>query len=59
MVASPLVALMKDKVAGCSSMDLSAGYINVETGNEEMQQGVLEGKYQLVFMSPESLFTVL
>ena len=39
-------------------MGLNAGYVNAEPGNEDMQQGVLEGKYQLVFMSPASLFTV-
>ena len=55
VVVSPLVALMKDQVAGCSPMGFNAGYVNAEPGNEDMQRGVLGGKCQLVFMSPESL----
>ena len=54
VVVNPLIA----QVAEYCFMGLNAAYVNVKHGNEGMQQGVLEGKYQPVFMSPESLFTV-
>ena len=38
---------------------LSAGYVIAEPGNEDMRQGVLTGRYQLVFISPESLLNGL
>ena len=57
VVVSPLVALMKDQVASCSSKGLLAGYVSTEPGNEKMNQAVLEGRYRLVFLSPEALFT--
>ena len=56
MVVSPLTALMKDQVAACHSKGLTAGYVIAEAGHKSMKQGVLEGKYQLVFLSTESLF---
>ena len=33
VVVSPLVALMKDQVAECSSLGLSAGYVNTGKGS--------------------------
>ena len=51
VVVNPLIA----QVAEYCFMGLNAAYVNVKHGNEGMQQGVLEGKYQPVFMSPESL----
>ena len=56
VVVSPLVALMKDQVDSCTAKGLSAAYVSAEPGNENMNQGVLEGRYQLVFLSPEALF---
>ena len=57
VVVSPLVALMKDQVTSCSSKGLIVGYLRTEPVNALMNQGVLEGQYLLVFMSPEALFT--
>ena len=57
VIVSPLVALMKDQVASCSSKGLIAGSVSNEPGNEQMNHEVLEGRYQLEFLSPEVLFT--
>ena len=54
VIVSPLVALMKDQVALYSSKGVSAAYISRET-DYEMARGVTEGRYQLVYFSPESL----
>ena len=40
VVVSPLVALMKDQVAGCSSMGLNTGYVNAEPGNRHAARGI-------------------
>ena len=55
-VVSPLVALMKDQVAHCLSRGLTAGYISSDS-SDTMKKEILEGKCQVVFISPESLFT--
>ena len=57
LVVSSLVALMKDQVAHCSSRGLRAGYISSDSSNS-MKKEVLEGRCQVVFISPESLFSV-
>ena len=57
MVISPLVALMKDQVDSCTAKGLSAAYVSIlNLVNENMNQRGLEGRYQLVFLSPEALF---
>lgn len=56
VVVSPLLALMKDQVAVYSSRGLAAAYVSSEPENRLMRQGVLEGLYQLVYISPELLF---
>ena len=56
LVVSPLVALMKDQVAHCTSRGLTAGFISSDS-SDSMKKEILEGKCQVVFISPESLFT--
>ena len=56
LVVSPLVALMKDQVAHCSSRGLAAGYISSDS-SDSMKEEILGGKCQVVFISPESLFS--
>ena len=56
LVVSPLVALMKDQVTHCLSRGLTAGYISSDS-SDTMKKEILEGKCQIVFISPESLFT--
>ena len=55
MVVSHLVVLMKDQVALYSSKGLTAGYLSTEPGNVEINQEVLEGRYQLVFLNAEAI----
>ena len=53
IVVSPLIALMKDQVRSMNERDVTAVYagdIDLETERE-----ICEGRYQLVFMSPEAL----
>ena len=57
LVVSPLIALMKDQVAHCSSCGLMAGIISSDSSDYSMRKEILEGKCQVVFISPESLFT--
>lgn len=54
VVVSPLVALMKDQVASFTSRGLSSIYIG-EVNSEEKVARVHEGKYQVIFFSPELL----
>ena len=56
-IVSPLVALMKNQVAHCSSRGLTAGFDSSDPNHHIMRKQILEGKCQLVFISPESLFT--
>jgi len=53
LVISPLVALMQDQVDGFSSRGLKCARVGNCT--EEMKQKILDGEYQLVFVSPEAL----
>lgn len=60
IVISPLIALMKDQVDGLRENGISAIYLNSTlTQSEEADgiAGILEGKYQLVYVAPERLLT--
>jgi superfamily II DNA helicase RecQ len=52
VVVTPLIALMKDQVAIFTSKGVSATYVGCES---EMEQAIMQGSYQLIFISPESL----
>lgn len=54
MVVSPLSALMKDQVDSFRKRGVSAGLVTSDC-DEQMKTGVIEGRYQLVFISPEQL----
>ena len=51
VIVSPLITLMKDQVESFKSKGLEAAFVGC--GDE---QGILDGKYQLVYISPEALF---
>ena len=53
IVVSPLVALMKDQVRALTRRNVSAVYLG-GSGDEEFS-AICDGRFQLVFMSPESL----
>ena len=57
LVVSPLIALMKDQVQSFRKRGVSAAYVTSDgdVECEDMKAGILEGKYQLVFLSPEQL----
>ena len=57
LVVSPLIALMKDQVQSFRKRGVSAVYVSSDGDPEceDMKTGVLEGRYQLVFISPEQL----
>ena len=57
VLVSPLVALMKDQVTHCRSRGLTAGFVSSVPDDQDMRKAVYDGKYQIVFISPESLFT--
>ena len=54
MIITPLLAIMEDQVKDATSKGLTAASISSLT-NEEVKKSVLQGKYQLVFVSPEML----
>ena len=47
---------MKDQVAHCSSRGLRAGFVSSDS-SDSMKKEIPEGKCQVVYISPESLFT--
>ena len=57
MIISPLVALMKDQTSLFTTKGISAAYVSDKyTTDKDTRRGVLRGQFQLVFISPESLF---
>ena len=57
LIVSPLIALMKDQVQSFRKGGVSTAYVTSDgdVEYEDMKAGILEGKYQLVFISPEQL----
>jgi len=56
IVVSPLIALMKDQVDSLRAKNISATLINSSLSWEERQdrtQGMIDGRYQLVYVAPE------
>ena len=58
VVVSPLVALTKDQVADIALWAGMLSMLMVNMVTKTCSKEYLEGKYQLVFMSPETLFTM-
>ena len=62
IVISPLIALMKDQVDSLKANAIAAAYFN-SSQSLEMQREVLssftEGKLKLLYLAPESLFTLI
>ncbi|MEE9391553.1 MAG: RecQ family ATP-dependent DNA helicase [Planctomycetota bacterium] len=56
VVLSPLIALMQDQVDALEKLGLPATFINSSLGPAERRerlQGVLEGRYKLLYVTPE------
>ena len=56
VVVSPLISLMKDQVRAMTERGMTAVFVG--DCNEDLVAGVCQGRYQLVYMSPEALLTV-
>ena len=57
IVISPLISLMKDQTAIFNQKGLSSVCVSdKDDTSKKSRRGILKGKHQLVFMSPESLF---
>ncbi len=57
VVVSPLIALMKDQVASLKKKGLSAVYVGEAMNSSDKMAQVAEGKYQVIYISPELLLT--
>ena len=57
IAVSPLIALMKDQVAGLSARGLAVGCVTQDSSDEEKAK-VKSGQYQLVLFSPEALLSI-
>lgn len=58
VVISPLIALMKDQVDSLTRRQIPATYINSTLSSEEQLrrlQGLVAGKFQIVYVAPERL----
>ena len=55
VIVSPLIALMQDQVRAMRERGVSA--VNAGMADDELAEAVCSGDFQLVFLSPESLFT--
>lgn len=59
LVVSPLIALMKDQVSAMNRRRIRAVYTGDLDDSGRTTTEISEGKYQLVFVSPEALLTDL
>ncbi len=56
LVVSPLIALMQDQVDALRRRDIPATFINSTIGRDEREErlnGFLEGRYKLLYVTPE------
>ena len=56
VVVSPLIALMKDQVQAMETRGVKAAYVG-DCQDEKAVADVCKGRFQLVYISPESLLT--
>lgn len=60
LVVSPMISLQKDQVHTLLKKSVPAAYINSELGTQktdEIKAGLLDGKYKLLYISPERLMS--
>ena len=57
IIISPLISLMQDQVTDFNRKGISSVCVSdKQTTSKESRRNILKGGYQLIFMSPESLF---
>ena len=59
VVVSPLLSLMKDQVSCFNSRGLNCEFVSIEQTDANAVARVNNGECQLVYISPESMLTVL
>ena len=59
IVVSPLKSLMEDQVAKFSSRGIKCTFVNRDGQSKEVQDCIVRGHYQIVFISPESMLRQL
>ena len=59
LIVCPLTSLMEDQVKKFTAMVLKAAFVVKAQGDHSVGRGVMDGEYRLVYMSPESMMTVL
>ena len=59
VVVSPLVSIMKDQTEAYSKRGLRCASVGKHQTDTAIRDGVRNGEYQVVYMSPESMLTVL
>ena len=59
VVVSPLSSIMCDQTQKFTERGMKVTFVGKEQKDERVNDGVANGDYSLVFMSPESLVTVL
>ncbi len=60
IVISPLIALMQDQVTALNQLGIAATYLNSSLDRRtahEVEQGLVEGRYDLLYVAPERLLT--
>ena len=55
IVISPLISLMEDQVLGLTSRGIKACALNSANPSPQMTRDAMEGKYSLIYISPERL----
>ncbi|KAI8515749.1 hypothetical protein Bbelb_065620 [Branchiostoma belcheri] len=55
LVVSPLLSLMQDQVQRLQQGGIKAAYVGETQEDADIKRGVIEGKYSLVFVSPEAI----
>ena len=59
VVVSPLSSLMQDQVKIYNAKELKAAFVGQDQKDDAIKADVVNGHYSLVYMSPESMLTVL
>lgn len=59
VVFSPLSSLMQDQVKIYNAKELKAAFVGQDQKNDAIKADVVNGHYSLVYISPESMLTVL
>lgn len=58
LIVTPLISLMYDQCYGLSQMGISACCYNSRSNKREMRSDILAAKYQIIYITPESLVSL-